>query len=85
MFEDVLDEVKFAKGVELDTDLSAGDWLAVIERYRALVLEQSGASFPEDPRAQLWGAVGAVFRSWGNARAVTYRELHGLDHAGARR
>ena len=82
MFEDVLDEVKFAKGVELDTDLSAGDWLAVIERYRALVLEQSGASFPEDPRAQLWGAVGAVFRSWGNARAVTYRELHGLDHAG---
>ncbi len=82
MFEDVLDEVKFAKGVELDTDLSAGDWLAVIERYRALVLEQTGESFPEDPRAQLWGAVGAVFRSWGNARAVTYRELHGLDHAG---
>ena len=82
MFEDVLDEVKFAKGVELDTDLSAGDWLAVIERYRALVLEQSGTSFPDDPRAQLWGAVGAVFRSWGNARAVTYRELHGLDHAG---
>ena len=82
MFEDVLDEVKFSKGVELDTDLSAGDWLAVIERYRALVLEQSGTSFPDDPRAQLWGAVGAVFRSWGNARAVTYRELHGLDHAG---
>ena len=81
-FEDVLDEVKFAKGVELDTDLAAGDWLAVIERYRALVLEETGEPFPEDPRAQLWGAVGAVFRSWGNARAVTYRELHGLDHAG---
>ena len=82
MFEDVLDEVKFARGAQLDTELSADDWLSVIERYRALIQEQIGTSFPDDPRAQLWGAVGAVFRSWGNARAVTYRELHGLDHAG---
>ena len=80
-FEDLLDEVKFSKGVELDTDLSAEDWLAVIARYRSLIHDQTGSPFPDDPRAQLWGAIGAVFRSWGNARAVTYRELHSLDDA----
>ncbi len=81
-FEDVLDEVKLARGTEQDTDLAAEDWLTVIERYRRLVREQTGTPFPEDPRQQLWGAIGAVFRSWGNVRAVTYRELHGLDHVG---
>ncbi len=82
MFEDVLDHVKATKGLEQDTDLTAGDWLVVIGRYRELVQEETGAPFPEDPREQLWGAIGAVFRSWGNARAVTYRQLHGLEHFG---
>ena len=82
MFEDLLDEVKFSRGVDLDTDLSAEDWLAVIAHYRSLVRDQTGSPFPDDPRTQLWGAIGAVFRSWGNARAVTYRELHSLSDAG---
>ncbi len=82
LFEDVLDEVKFEAGADLDADLSAEQLCAVVERFRALVEQETGTPFPDDPGAQLWGAIDAVFRSWGNARAVTYRSLHGLADTG---
>jgi pyruvate,orthophosphate dikinase len=77
-FEDQLEEVKAQSGYQLDTELSADDLLRLIEAYQAIVLEQTGAAFPQDAQEQLWGAIGAVFGSWMTARAVTYRRLHGI-------
>ena len=62
-FEDILEQYKDAKGYALDTDLSAEDWRAVIADYKAKVVEETGKPFPQDPRDQLWGAIGAVFSS----------------------
>ncbi|MDF2095127.1 pyruvate, phosphate dikinase [Aquibaculum arenosum] len=76
LFEEVLELAKEDKGVSLDTDLDADNWHQVIERYKAIVEEETGAPFPQDPQDQLWGAVAAVFQSWTNQRAVTYRRLH---------
>ena len=78
-FEDILEDAKAASNHVLDTDLSAEEWVGVIERYKALVEEETGEAFPQDPQDQLWGAVGAVFGSWRNARATTYRRLHGIS------
>jgi pyruvate,orthophosphate dikinase len=77
-FETRLEHLKERRGVELDTQLRAADWREVIDEYLALVEEHTGRAFPQDPQEQLWGAVGAVFRSWGNDRAVRYRRIHGL-------
>ena len=77
-FEEILDLVKEDKDKHLDTDLTAADWQQVIERYLAKVREETGEDFPQDPRAQLWAAIGAVFGSWMNDRAVTYRKLHAI-------
>ncbi len=63
-------------GVELDTEVSADDWRGLIATYKRLVEEETGSPFPQDPRDQLWGAIGAVFGSWRNERAITYRRLH---------
>ncbi len=82
-FEEILDDAKADRGIDLDTEFSATDWLGVIERYRDLVKARTSSFFPEDPREQLWNAISAVFASWGNNRAVTYRRLHGiLDSSG---
>jgi pyruvate,orthophosphate dikinase len=81
LFEDQLDEVKQEHGYQLDTDLTGDDLLRLIEAYQAIVREQTGAPFPQDVHEQLWGAVGAVFRSWMTPRAVTYRRLHGIDES----
>jgi pyruvate,orthophosphate dikinase len=70
-FEDILEEHKLRESYTLDTELSADDWLVVVSRYKERVEEESGKPFPQDPREQLWGAVGAVFGSWMNARAIT--------------
>ncbi len=78
-FEEALDELKHAKGVRFDTDLDADDLRRLVERYEAIVREATGAPFPQDPREQLWGAIGAVFGSWMNQRAITYRRLHEID------
>ncbi len=80
-FEEILDEVKTDKGYLLDTDMTAADWAEIIERYKALVVEHTGAPFPQDPSAQLWGAIGAVFSSWMNQRAITYRRLHAIPES----
>ena len=77
-FEDALESYKERKGHELDTDLSAEDWKVLIERFKAIVQEKRGEPFPQDPHAQLWGAIGAVFGSWMNPRARKYRELHAI-------
>lgn len=80
-FEGILEGFKDDKNVELDTDLSAEDWQVIIERYKALVKEKLGKPFPQDPRDQLWGAIGAVFGSWMNARAITYRRLQQIPES----
>ncbi|MEW9806914.1 pyruvate, phosphate dikinase [Mesorhizobium sp. ZMM04-5] len=78
VFEEILEDEKAQRGFELDTELSADDWRAVIGLYKAKVEEELGNPFPQDPQEQLWGAIGAVFSSWMNARAVTYRRLHDI-------
>ncbi len=77
-FEEVLDDYKDRKGYNLDTDLTADDWKALVGRYKGIVEKQLGQAFPQDPHEQLWGAVGAVFGSWMNNRAIKYRELHAI-------
>ena len=77
-FEDILEQYKDGKGYALDTDLTAEDWRAVIADYKARVVEETGKPFPQAPSDQLWGAIGAVFSSWMNQRAITYRRLNSI-------
>ena len=78
LFEEILDTQKEDKGVELDTDLDAGDLKRIASLYQAAVQKELGKPFPEDVDQQLWGAIGAVFGSWQSARAKTYRRLHNI-------
>ncbi|HXL67759.1 MAG TPA: pyruvate, phosphate dikinase [Xanthobacteraceae bacterium] len=80
-FEEILEAWKEEKGQVLDTDLSADDWIEIVKRYHARVEEEKGEPFPQDPHEQLWGAIGAVFGSWMNQRAVTYRRLHHIPES----
>ena len=80
-FEELLDHHKEKQGYSLDTDLSADDWAELVERYKKCVKDELGKDFPQDPHEQLWGAIGAVFRSWMNQRAITYRKLHNLPES----
>ena len=80
-FEEILEDEKARRGHELDTDLSAGEWQEVIGLYKAKVEEELGSPFPQDPQEQLWGAIGAVFSSWMNHRAITYRRLHDIPES----
>src|SRR5437764_2122492 len=80
-FEDILDDHKDRNGYTLDTDLTADDWVEVVERYKERLEEEHGAPFPQDPHDQLWGAIGAVFGSWMNQRAIIYRRLHGIPES----
>ncbi|WP_113132849.1 pyruvate, phosphate dikinase [Hyphomicrobiales bacterium] len=81
VFEEILEDEKARLGHEQDTELSAVEWQHVITRYKEAIEEALGEPFPQDPEVQLWGAIGAVFSSWMNARAVTYRHLHGIPAA----
>ena len=78
VFDEILEDEKASRGLELDTELSATDWQSIILLYKAKIEEELGTSFPQDPQQQLWGAVGAVFSSWMNNRAITYRRLHDI-------
>jgi pyruvate, orthophosphate dikinase len=80
-FEEILDEHKDRNGYTLDTDLNVDDLEAVVERYKERVEAEGGKPFPQDPHAQLWGAIGAVFGSWMNQRAITYRRLHNIPES----
>src|SRR5271163_4528115 len=77
-FEELLENHKLDNGVLLDTDLSAEDWRTIVAGFKDLVAQELGHPFPEEPQEQLWGAIGAVFGSWMNPRAVTYRRLHDI-------
>ncbi|WFP75527.1 pyruvate, phosphate dikinase [Mesorhizobium sp. WSM4906] len=81
VFEEILEDQKASLGHELDTELSAIEWQGVIALYKAKVEEELGKPFPQDPREQLWGAIGAVFSSWMNNRAITYRRLHDIPES----
>ncbi len=78
VFEEILEDEKARFGHEFDTDLTAVEWQHVVSIYKAIIEEELGEAFPQEPEVQLWGAVGAVFASWMNARAVTYRHLHNI-------
>jgi pyruvate,orthophosphate dikinase len=80
-FEDILETYKEGRDYFLDTELSAKDWRAVIGEYKAAVADQAGREFPQDANEQLWGAIGAVFGSWRNDRAETYRRLHNIPES----
>ncbi|MEQ9813420.1 MAG: pyruvate, phosphate dikinase [Azospirillaceae bacterium] len=77
-FEDELESIKRDQGYGLDTELGADDLAELVERYKRIVEDETGQPFPQDPKAQLWGAIGAVFGSWMNQRAKTYRRLHDI-------
>ncbi|HXO90122.1 MAG TPA: pyruvate, phosphate dikinase [Stellaceae bacterium] len=77
-FEELIENHKLDSGVSLDTELSADDWRTLVAGFKDLVAEALGRPFPEDPEEQLWGAIGAVFGSWMNPRAITYRRLHDI-------
>ena len=77
-FEVVIDAVKDAKGVKLDTELGPADLKELVQRFKALIRASTGRDFPTDPWEQLWGAVMAVFQSWNNDRAKVYRELNDI-------
>ncbi|RWA72672.1 pyruvate, phosphate dikinase [Mesorhizobium sp.] len=81
VFEEILEDRKASLGHELDTELSAAEWQDVIGLYKAKVEEELGKPFPQAPREQLWGAIGAVFSSWMNNRAITYRRLHDIPES----
>ncbi|RUW76287.1 pyruvate, phosphate dikinase [Mesorhizobium sp. M2A.F.Ca.ET.067.02.1.1] len=81
VFEEILEDQKASLGHELDTELTAAEWQGVISLYKAKVEEELGKPFPQDPHEQLWGAIGAVFSSWMNSRAITYRRLHDIPES----
>ncbi|NJD92408.1 MAG: pyruvate, phosphate dikinase [Geobacter sp.] len=78
VLEHLLEQKKEARGAHLDTDLTASDWKELVAEFKAAIKEELGTEFPEDPKAQLWGAIGAVFGSWMNQRAITYRKLNNI-------
>ncbi|MBR0556653.1 pyruvate, phosphate dikinase [Ciceribacter sp. L1K23] len=78
VFEEILDHEKARLGHDLDTELSAIEWQHVTDLYKQTIKEELGETFPQDPFVQLWGAIGAVFSSWMNPRATTYRMLHNI-------
>lgn len=80
-FEEILEHYKETKGIFLDTELQAEDWQKVIAEYKARVESATDKPFPQDPKEQLWGAIGAVFGSWMNQRAITYRRLHDIPES----
>ncbi len=77
-FERVLDEMKEAKGVKFDSDLTAEDLKEVVVRFKAIYAEEKGTEFPQDPEVQLVEAIKAVFRSWDNPRAIYYRRMNDI-------
>ena len=77
-FEHILDDYKDRQGYDLDTEMTADDWKKIITLYKSAVQHNLGRPFPDDPKEQLWGAITAVFGSWMNDRAITYRKLNDI-------
>jgi pyruvate,orthophosphate dikinase len=79
-FEKIMEELKHERGVRLDTELNVKDLQELVKRFKRAVKEKKGRDFPEDPLEQMWGAIGAVFGSWNNDRAIVYRRQYGIPH-----
>ena len=77
-FVEVLEECKRRRRAQRDIDLPADDLKAVVREFKSIIQAKCGLPFPEDPAAQLWGAIAAVFKSWRTRRAVDYRRVHGI-------
>jgi len=80
-FEKIIEEKKAERGLTADMDLTADDLKDLCVRFKAAILKNTGLEFPEDPREQLWGAIGAVFDSWMNDRAIAYRKMYDIPEA----
>ena len=80
-FEEILENKKKARGVKLDTGLTAEDLRELVGEFKEAIRARRGVQFPEDPQEQLWGAIGAVFGSWNNDRAIAYRKLNGIPES----
>jgi pyruvate,orthophosphate dikinase len=80
-FEVIIEAKKKERGVHLDTELSAADMKDLVARFKAAIKEKTGHVFPEEPLKQLWGAIGAVFGSWNNDRAIAYRKMYDIPEA----
>ncbi len=76
LFEESLESLKLGRGITLDTELSAEDLQHLVESYKNIIIAELDKPFPQDPKQQLWDAIAAVFGSWMNQRAITYRRLH---------
>jgi len=76
----ILDGKKARRGIRYDTELTADDLRELVSEYKSEIKSRLGKEFPEDPYEQLWGAIGAVFGSWNNDRAIAYRELYRIPH-----
>jgi pyruvate,orthophosphate dikinase len=77
-FHQVLERLKDSVGVQNDSELTVGDLRELVKRYKALISQRTKSTFPQDVMEQLWGAVGAVFGSWKNERAILYRQQYGI-------
>lgn len=77
-FEVIIENKKHSKGVKLDTELTADDLKELVTEFKSAIKEKTGHDFPDDPMEQLWGAIGAVFGSWMNERAIVYRKLNNI-------
>ncbi|HVP89765.1 MAG TPA: PEP/pyruvate-binding domain-containing protein, partial [Terriglobales bacterium] len=80
-FEAIIDGKKRERGVANDLDLTAADLKDLVARFKAAIKDKTGQEFPQDPKKQLWGAIGAVFGSWMNDRAIAYRKLYDIPEA----
>jgi pyruvate,orthophosphate dikinase len=77
-FEEIIDEKKKDRGVTLDVEFTVDDLKDLVRKFKEIIRARLGVTFPEDPEEQLWGAIGAVFSSWNNDRAIAYRKLNGI-------
>ncbi len=80
-FEAIIEKKKHEKGIHSDTELTAGDLKDLVKQFKAAIKEKTGHDFPEDPMTQLWGAIGAVFGSWNNDRAIAYRKMYDIPES----
>ncbi len=78
-FEAIIDEVKSHRGIKEDTELTTEELQEIVKKYKAMYKKEKGEEFPQDPEKQMWGAIGAVFGSWMNPRAITYRKINNID------
>lgn len=77
-FEEIISEVKSHRGIKDDPELNTDELKEIVQKYKDMYKREKGEDFPQDPKVQMWGAIGAVFGSWNNPRAIKYRELNNI-------